>query len=376
MKSDKKPLYIFTDWYLPGYKAGGPVRSVANMVSAIQLEYDIFIITRNTDWQGTEPYSLKTGSWVQGEGCKVMYLAPPYFFRIFDLCKKVPKGAAVYINGFYSPLFNALPVLLLHTRSKLVVAPRGMLKENAIALKSFKKKLFIAAYQFSGISKRIRFHSTGKEETGSIRAKFPKAQIVEIANISIAPVEKPHPQRGPQATFLSVGRISPVKNTEYLIGVLSKISNLGPKLQLVGTTDDMPYQEKCRNIARSSGLHADFVGGISPVDLPPFYSGADFFITTTSGENFGHAIIEALAHGCPVIISDQTPWNDLEAAGAGWVVPLQNTKKWEEVLLQAMEMPAEEYRKMSERAIGYVRYKFDFEDIKESYVRMFSRGHE
>ena len=63
----------------------------------------------------------------------------------------------------------------------------------------------------------------------------------------------------------------------------------------------------------------------------------------TSGENFGHAIIEALACGCPVIISDQTPWNDLESFGAGWVIPLDDEKRWKSVINMANVMDSESF---------------------------------
>ena len=47
------------------------------------------------------------------------------------------------------------------------------------------------------------------------------------------------------------------------------------------------------------------------------FSKYDVFLFPTKGENYGHVIFEALAGGCIPIISDQTPWNDIEQAGCG-----------------------------------------------------------
>jgi glycosyltransferase involved in cell wall biosynthesis len=44
----------------------------------------------------------------------------------------------------------------------------------------------------------------------------------------------------------------------------------------------------------------------------------------TTGENFGHAIFEALSCAVPVLISDTTPWRGLAAIRAGWDLPLQD----------------------------------------------------
>ena len=46
------------------------------------------------------------------------------------------------------------------------------------------------------------------------------------------------------------------------------------------------------------------------------------FFFPTLGENYGHVIYEALDSGCPVLISDQTPWRGLSEVGAGWDLPL------------------------------------------------------
>ena len=54
----------------------------------------------------------------------------------------------------------------------------------------------------------------------------------------------------------------------------------------------------------------------------------DLFFLPTAGENFGHAIFEALSSGVPALISDQTPWRQLEAAKAGWDLPLAQSDRW------------------------------------------------
>ena len=41
----KKKILVFIDWYLPGYRAGGPIQSIANLVNHLDDELDISIVT-------------------------------------------------------------------------------------------------------------------------------------------------------------------------------------------------------------------------------------------------------------------------------------------------------------------------------------------
>ena len=78
-----------------------------------------------------------------------------------------------------------------------------------------------------------------------------------------------------------------------------------------------------------------------------------FSLLQTQHENFGHSIIESMAAGCPVIISDQTPWRGLEAVKAGWDIPL----KEETALLKAIEtcckMDQQTFNEYSKAAFNY-----------------------
>ncbi|MCB8933280.1 MAG: glycosyltransferase, partial [Chthonomonadaceae bacterium] len=67
----------------------------------------------------------------------------------------------------------------------------------------------------------------------------------------------------------------------------------------------------------------------------------DAFFMPTHGENFGHAIWEALAAGLPVVISDKTAWRGLEAAGAGWDLPLSDEAAFTRVVQGLVEMGSE-----------------------------------
>jgi glycosyltransferase involved in cell wall biosynthesis len=73
----------------------------------------------------------------------------------------------------------------------------------------------------------------------------------------------------------------------------------------------------------------------------------------TLNENFGHAIVEALGAGCPVLISDQTAWRHLEQSGGGWDVPLDRHDRFGEIIAAVTEMNAIQTEKLRMNAWRY-----------------------
>jgi glycosyltransferase involved in cell wall biosynthesis len=65
-----------------------------------------------------------------------------------------------------------------------------------------------------------------------------------------------------------------------------------------------------------------FTGHLGGEDVRAAYGDADLFVLPSYSENFGNAVIEAMASGTPVLISDQVNiWREIVDARAGWVVP-------------------------------------------------------
>ncbi|EPZ59913.1 glycosyl transferases group 1 family protein [[Clostridium] sordellii ATCC 9714] len=78
------------------------------------------------------------------------------------------------------------------------------------------------------------------------------------------------------------------------------------------------------------------------------------FLFPTFGENYGHVIQEALSAGCPVILSDQTPWQDLEKNGAGYVFPIDDDEKFVLALEKYAYMGDIEFKSHVDKALNYI----------------------
>ncbi|MFM7728751.1 MAG: hypothetical protein ACKO7B_18780, partial [Flavobacteriales bacterium] len=181
----RKKILVFADWFLPGYKAGGPIRSVANLVHT--LEFDFRIVTRITDHQSNEPYSgITPGIWTSHRtNVEVCYMFErdvndAFLEKIFG---EQPYDY-IYFNSLFSPVFALRPLRMARKKglaSRCVLAPRGMLKPGALSVKATKKRIFLLTAQLFGLFKGIRWHATNEEEANEIKTHFGDACNVVVA---------------------------------------------------------------------------------------------------------------------------------------------------------------------------------------------------
>jgi glycosyltransferase involved in cell wall biosynthesis len=111
-----------------------------------------------------------------------------------------------------------------------------------------------------------------------------------------------------------------MKNLVFAIEALARVRH-PVELDIYGPVDDETHAAACRRAAASAAdrLTVRWHGHVPHEEVRGIFSRHDLFLFPTRGENFGHVIFESLAAGTPVLVSDRTPWQDLDAAGVGWV---------------------------------------------------------
>ena len=101
------------------------------------------------------------------------------------------------------------------------------------------------------------------------------------------------------------------------------------------------------------------------------YPSFDFYIQPSKSENFGHSIFEAFNYGVPVIISDQTPWLDLESRKAGWDVDLEDPGALSSAIEKALGLSDEEYREWQSGARKVAEEYMANNDFRSQYQNLF-----
>jgi glycosyltransferase involved in cell wall biosynthesis len=384
MQGRKQKILMFTDWYEPGFKAGGPIQACKNVVASLREEYDFFILCSDRDLGDKTPYqNILINQWIENDGNVRIWYASPDFMRrrtLLQLMEDV-KPDFVYFNSMYSVRFTLMPLwVLLNKRfhGKIILAPRGMLHKGALKIKYFKKSLFLKLFLLIGWSRRIIFQATDEQEREDIQHFFTGEAHLEV--VEDIPTLNHQPWRQTEKTngllkciFLS--RIHPKKNLHYFLNLLKEVD---PKLEIVfdiyGSEDHPDYTEQCRKIAASlpSNIKVRFLGGITFNMVFDTLRNYHLFVLPTLGENYGHAIFEALTTGLPVLISDQTPWRNLAQMKVGWDIPLQQKERYLEAIDQAARWNQQEYDEWSRNSYAYAKEYMRSLNALSKYRQLFS----
>lgn len=382
LTTPKPSILIFVEYYLPGYKSGGPVRSVANLVSLLAPAYTLFVVTRDRDHQDRTPYAdITADTWITGADCQLMYLSPAKVnLRTIRRLIREVKAHYIYANSLLGPLTRRLLVLHILRRQRLVIAPRGELHAGALRLKAYKKLPFV--YLVRAVSQNsIIWHATDIAEVQAIRQIFTTSKVQHVP-VRFAP-DTPrqlrprlaHRKEAGRVNLVFMSRITAKKGLHYLLRILRQFPAAGQlNLTIYGPIGEPGYWQSCQSVMDKlpGNCTVSYKGTLPHERVSRELAGYDFFVLPTLGENFGHAIFEALSVGLPVLLSDQTPWRQLTQHNAGWDVPLHDQAAWLTALQESVAMTNQRYRSMTAAARHLAEAYMDSVPFQQSYSDLFS----
>ena len=368
-------ILVFVPYYLPGYRSGGPARSIANLVAQLGRDLHFVIVTADRDSGDRVPYpGITAGARHRVGNAEVIYLGRGQTRpdRIAGLIKAVQPDV-LYLNSFFSRAFS-INVVVLRRLGRIaplpiVLAPRGEFSPGALRIKRRRKRAWLAVSRACSLHRDLLWQASSPLEAEDIRrcvrpvARSAGAPII-VAPIIACPERPPDPDARPRraphnkspnrlrVAFLS--RLSPKKN---LLGALHILYGVRGDLEfnIFGPVEDEKYWRACRMAmdALPANVRAAYRGPVAPDAVADVLGQHELFFFPTLGENYGHVIREALAAGTPVLVSDQTPWRDLTAARVGWDLPLDRPEAFRDVLEACIAMDSEAFADWSTRAARY-----------------------
>jgi glycosyltransferase involved in cell wall biosynthesis len=384
---EKAKVLILIGAFLPGYRAGGPIPSIANIVARLDQDFEFLILTADRDIGDTRPYpGVKVDQWSSVYGAQVMYCSPKMqkssaFLKVI----RETKHDLLYLNSFFAARFSIVPLIgrRLGKLGKVptLLAPRGEFSAGALALKSTRKRTFLRLARVLGLVDGVNWHASTAYEAQDIQTVLSIAgSHISVASDLTAPVLEvppPHTPRLPgsplRIVFLS--RISPMKNLEFALEALGGV-DVSINFSIVGPEEDRAYAARCRALVKKlpDRVRVNWVGAVLPSDVPKIIAAHDLFFLPTLGENYGHVIAEALGAGTPVLLSDRTPWRGLEQLRIGHDLPLDDLERFCDVLREVWHLPPYEAALQRKRAAEYARERQRDGDDVEANRMLFVRA--
>lgn len=383
-------VLCFVSCYLPGFRSGGPLRTISNFVDQLGDEFDIRIVTRDRDAFDTEPYSsVQIDAWNKVGKAQVFY-ASKKTINLGCIAKLMRETAhdVLYLNSFFAVCFTTLPLLARRLgwapKMPCVIAPRGEFSQGAIALKARKKRLYMRVTRMIGLYAGLHWQVSSGFEVSDVERELGSL----ATSISVAPNLPPaieaeglqamsyrHRSDGPlRLIFLS--RISPKKNLDFLLESLGRVS--APiELLIYGPIGESGYWRQCQTLISRlpANIHVDYRGEVIPVDVPKAFASADLFVFPTRGENYGHVVLESLATGTAVLISGGTPWQASEDKAVD-VLSLKNPQEWVNAIECWAGFDRKQFAQMRAAALsyaqGYLETSTALEDNRTLFNKMVS----
>lgn len=358
-------IFVLIDYYLPGHKFGGPIQTVSNMVSRLSSQCEFFVFTFDRDEGDAVPYpGLRLDAWVRYGEARVYYTRDRTLRNILSRVNEIDPDL-IYLNSFFSRATIRVLIgrKLGYFNFPLLLAPRGEFAEGALAIKSFRKKIYIVLVNASGLLKHVTLQASSHYEKEQIEEhlrwarSYPPVVAPNLADpgkFGLSPTDK-KPGRL-RAVFLS--RISPNKNLD---GALKLLHGLKGEVDfsICGPVGNAAYWSECEELIRHlpANIHAKHLGDVAHSCIGEVLGANHVLFLPSHGENFGHAIAESLAAGRPVVISDRTPWRDLESQGVGADIALDDPERFRVTLQSFIDMEETEFASRSRNAREYVLQK-------------------
>lgn len=363
---EKNKILVFCDYYLPGYKSGGGMRTIANMIDRLGDSYDFYVVTRDHDGPfDRNPYnSIKYDEWNKIGNANISYLKKNdlTFSKFREFIEQI-NPSSIYLNSIFGKPTRIVLFLkkLGFIKQPIILAPEGELSTGAISNKWFVKRSYINLNRTLNLYNNIIWKVCSEiemKEVEGIKGKLGKIFIApnmspKIILPNFQQNKKPQKHKG-EAKLVFLSRFARKKNFKWFLENISQVTGQ-LNVDIIAPIEDEVYWQECLKLIEKlpNNISIQHIGSIPYKEALEKLVDYHFFLLPTLGENFGHVFIEGLSAGCPIIASDRTPWLNLEEKGIGWDIPLENPNLWLEKLNYCLNMEQTEYSKLSEKSRNY-----------------------
>jgi glycosyltransferase involved in cell wall biosynthesis len=351
-------VLVVVDYFLPGFRAGGPIRAIANSRARLSGSLTFAVVTRNHDTDGVTYRDVRSSAW-NSDPRGAIYYAPRLTRDVLETCIRESSADVIWLNSFFSRA--SLRVLLSRRFGRIttpvLLSPRGEFSPGALSRKRLRKTLAMWGLGSFGFLRDIHWVASSDLEADEIRTAVGGSDIAVVPESVREPLAPDAwPVKQPDALrMVFASRVDAKKNLQFLLEALAHARGR-VHLDVIGPVEHAAYWDACRRLVKRlpANVTVAYRGEMPHAELEQHLRLYDVMALPTLGENFGHVIVEAWAAGCPVLVSDRTPWRRLVEEGGGWDLPLEQ-EAWVTVLERCVRLRGEEHDALRRRALERAR---------------------
>lgn len=360
-----------TPAYKPAFIYGGPTMSVAQLCEALNETKKVAIEVLTTTANGAYELPVATNSTTTVDGVNVTYfkritkdhthLSPALLFSLIKSIKKQPNNQplVIHIHAWWNLVSMLSCFIAKHYKIPVILSPRGMVTNYTQQNRNQFIKSFLHHFLGKKLLNYCHIHTTSEKEKQDVLTITQPKSITNIANLVNFPKldKNLQPPQTPVYQLLFLSRIEEKKGLELLFEALAKV-NFQWHLTIAGSGADS-YLNSLKNKAENLKIHQfiTWVGQINNADKFNLLAQHQLLVLTSYNENFANVVIESLAVGTPVLISNEVGLSDyVRAKNLGWTTSLSV----DEITKQLTASYNDEEKRTQIRAIGHQMISTDF----------------
>ncbi|MBF9053367.1 glycosyltransferase [Rhodobacterales bacterium LSUCC1028] len=356
---------------------GGPAKSIPSLMSALaghEFEQYLVSCSVHADEKNEliEKHGIRHVTSRQLGPSSIRY-APNLKKNLQDLIE-VPGNTLMHIHN----LWNYVPYVAWQIHNKTgcdyVLSPRGSLFPWCMEIGKHRKNIALWFFQKQMLLSAKIIHVTSQQEYDAVRRLGVDGNIEIVPNgIALSDFEN-LPSRNNALRTLSLplntnyvlfmSRIDKKKGLDILLRAFAENASkfTGWNLIIAGPIHDSVYWKECEYIIKRNNIdnRVHYLGMVKGKTRLASFAAANIFALPSHSENFGVAILEALAAGLPVISTHNTPWIEVNDKNAG-IITDANVPSISEALFKLMSK-SEQDLKLCELAAKKLSLTFSSEN--------------
>ena len=370
-------ILLVSPSFFPAVSVGGPTAFTRGLFDTLCKTPDVDVRVLTTDarigeWRG--PMSVGDQEDVTDflNSPRIRYcrrsFGPDFSVQFVRHLPALVRWAdVVQIHGVYcSTTILAMAAARVFGRP-VVWSPHGSLQAYGAARRRLIKMVWNQALRLISWRSATVMRASSDAERSANQRVFPGFRHVTIPNAVRLPARLPRAKKLARRHLMFLGRLDPVKQLERLIGAMPMLPT-DIALTVYGAGNH-GYVESLKRLTITLGVEGRviFKGWLQHSDKATAFAGADVLVLPSVSENFGQVVIEALAHGVPVVASEGTPWQSLETRECGRWVPARS----ERIAEACLDLLGRDRTALRRRARRWMREEFSNANIGSTFLGIY-----